>query len=579
MNAPPNQSSQPTPANNSGSRNSMPQSNNPKLSSVNYVTILPEGKTSNYKPGQQIDYKIDPIQFPYIDGKQSYLLLNVTPNVSFSNAGALASPPVCFPANMGANSLVNRLVCRSGDGTGRIIEDREAYNMYNGIQNAFANDSDVFPALAKVEGVSGRSTSEINQSIDNVNNCYFYPQANITTTPNVSVGGDSLIQNSFVIPIQLGLFSAFSGAHMAVPNMDISGVHLTYHLEAANTCMHLLCHKFFKKQVLNGVANCHVVQAINPLTEIDCTFSSGTEFKIDTAVCDCNLSIGGKAWDLSHLAWRVGMPVKTADGNVALITNIAIDAGQVKVTVGNAIAVAGAKKVGLDVISPRDYTIDKCELRVLNTVPDAPTMKQIRRAVMNGINFNSTQLYKVSTASALKNAVIDIPESLTKCLSIMAIPAQQANLNSLDQANVYCFPRPDSILNNNDNDYAYQWQVRQVLIPNLEVSTNKSVDNKNDNCIFFNQQLMALRPMTDVRALSDHAQMATDNANDLQLPYFFPLLLAPLGTSFDLIDAAPQLRITNATSTTPDITAKLNFVFVNHTRLLRVTDTGVDVQF
>ena len=161
----------------------------------------------------------------------------------------------------------------------------------------------------------------------------------------------------------------------------------------------------------------------------------------------------------------------------------------------------------------------------------------------------------------------------------MSVPCQQANLNSVDQANVYCFPRPDSILNNNDNDYSYQWQVRQVLIPNLEVKTNKAVDDKNDNCIFFNQQLMALRPMMDVRALSDHAEMATNNNQDLQLPYFFPLLLAPLGTSFDLIDAAPQLRVTNETNTTGDITAKLNFVFVNHTRLLKITDTGVDVEF
>jgi hypothetical protein len=97
MNAPPNQANQPAPASQAGSVNSMPGSNNPKLQSVNYVTILPEGKTSGYKPQQQIDYKIDPIQFPYIDGKQSYLLLNVTPDVSFSNTSATAAPGVCFP--------------------------------------------------------------------------------------------------------------------------------------------------------------------------------------------------------------------------------------------------------------------------------------------------------------------------------------------------------------------------------------------------------------------------------------------------------------------------------------------------
>tara|TARA_R110002020_G_scaffold125423_1_gene282667 strand:- start:9891 stop:11639 length:1749 start_codon:yes stop_codon:yes gene_type:complete len=580
---PANEKSQPAPASGSGASNSMPGSNNPKLSSVNYVTILPEGKTSGYKPQQQIDYKIDPIQFPYIDGKQSYLLLNVTPEVKFSNTSATAKPGVCFPANMGANSLVNRLVCRSNDGTGRILEDREAYNLYNGIGNAYQHDSDVFPALAKVEAVSGRSTATINQSIDNINNCYFFPQADIATTSNESVHGNTLIQNSFVIPIQLGLFSAFSDQHFALPNMDINGVHLTYHLETGNRTMMLLCHKFYKKDTLNnGVANCHVEHAVNPLTKIACTFSSGTEFKIDQSVCNCDLVINGRPWDLSFLAWRVGHSLEIgSNNNQALITKIEIDGGQVKVTLGNAVVGGGggADTIGFSAIGDRDYTIDKCELRVLNTMPDMPTMKQIRRAVMNGVNYNTTQLYKVSTASQLKNAVIDIPESLTKVMSLMVVPLQQANLNVVDQDNVYLFSRPDSILANNDNDYEYQFQVRDVLIPNLAVVTDKSVDDKNDNCIYFNNQMMALRPMMNVRALTDHAIQRENNTLDLTLPYFFPLLLSPQGSSFDLIDSAPQLRITNRTTTVADITAKLNFVFANHTRLLRITDQGVNVEF
>jgi len=198
---------------------------------------------------------------------------------------------------------------------------------------------------------------------------------------------------------------------------------------------------------------------------------------------------------------------------------------------------------------------------------------------MNGVNYNTTQLYKVSTASQLKNAVIDIPESLTKVMSLMVVPLQQANLNVVDQDNVYLFSRPDSILANNDNDYEYQFQVRDVLIPNLAVVTDKSVDDKNDNCIYFNNQMMALRPMMNVRALTDHAIQRENNTLDLTLPYFFPLLLSPQGSSFDLIDSAPQLRITNRTATVADITAKLNFVFANHTRLLRITDQGVNVEF
>ena len=210
-------------------------------------------------------------------------------------------------------------------------------------------------------------------------------------------------------------------------------------------------------------------------------------------------------------------------------------------------------------------------------MPDPATMKDIRRSVMRGINFNSTQLYKISTASALKNAVVDVPESLTKCLSLMAVPCQQANLDSVDGNNSYNYPRPDSILNSNDNDYSYQWLVRQILIPNLAVDTNKSVDVKSDNVIFFNQQLMAQRPMYNVRSLADNKLNQTDTNDELNLPYFFPLLLAPMGSSFDLLDSAPQLRVENSDSATTS--AKLYHIFVNHVRMVKGSEQGIDVEF
>lgn len=548
--------------------------NNPQLQAVNYVTILPEGKTSGYKENQQIDFKIDPIQFPYVDGKQSYLLLNVTPTGTFSNVSATADVPLMFPPNMGANSLVNRLTLRVNDGTGKIIEDREAYNLYNGIQNSYAHDSDVFPALAKVEAVSGRSNDPINKTVDNINNCYFYPQP--TATSNTSAAGNDLIQNSFVIPIQLGLFSAFGNQHHAVPNMDIGGCHLTYHLEKANIIMNTMASKFYQTKTVNSVA-VNVVEAREFTSSVNVTFSDASNFTINQAECDCNLVVDGVEWSTDFLAWRVGMPVKLGGGQVSVITDIVIDGGLVKVTLQHAIGTPGADTVEPDEISKRDYTIDKVELRVLNTVPDANTMKDIRRSVMRGLNFNSTQLYKISTASNLKNAIVDVPESLTKCLSLMAVPCQQDKLNSVDSSNSYIFPRPDSIINNNDNEYAYQWQVRQVLIPNLQVETNKNVDTKNDNVIYFNQLLMAQRPMYDVRSLADAKQNQTINKLDINLPYFFPLLLAPLGTSFDLIDSAPQLRVENSDAS--NTSAKLYFIFVNHVRMIKGSEAGIDVEF
>ena len=562
----------------SGPNTSTQGSNNPKLQSVNYVTILPEGKQSGYKPEQQVDFKIDPIQFPYIDGKQSYLLLNVEPTGTFTNTSATANVPLMFVPNQGANSLVNRLTCRVNDGTGKIIEDREAYNMYNGLMNSYSHDSDVFPALAKVEAVTGRTSDPINRTIDNINNTYFYPLPDTATTANTAVAGATLLsQNSFVIPIQLGLFSAFGNQHHAVPNMDIGGCHLTYFLEKANRCLQTLCHKFYKTQAVNSV-QADVIEAKEFTDSIDIEFTSTTEFNIKKAQCDCELGIGDVPWTIDMCAWRVGMPLKLGSNNaVALIDTIEIAGGLVKVTLNQAIGVVGDDTCAPDTIGKRDYNISKIELRVLNTMPDMATMKDIKRSVMRGINFNSTQLYKISTASALKNAVIDIPESLTKCLSLMAVPCQQGNLDLVDSQNSYNWTRPDSVLNNNDNDYTYQYQVRQVLIPNLAVATNKLVDTKNDNAIFFKQQMMAQRPMYDVRSLADNKLNATANNLDLNLPYFFPLLLAPVGTSFDLIDSAPQLRVENADSATT--TAKLYFVFVNHVRLLKGGEQGVDIEF
>ena len=160
----------------------------------------------------------------------------------------------------------------------------------------------------------------------------------------------------------------------------------------------------------------------------------------------------------------------------------------------------------------------------------------------------------------------------------MAVPCQQNGLQSTDAGNSYIYPRPDSIFDPlKINDYSYQWQVRQVLIPNLQVETNRLVDAKSDNVIYFNQQIMAQRPMYPVRSLADNVMNLGANALDLNLPYFFPLLLAPMGSSFDLIDSAPQLRIENTDSA--NTTAKLYFIFVNHVRKLTASDSGVVVEF
>ena len=88
---------------------------------------------------------------------------------------------------------------------------------------------------------------------------------------------------------------------------------------------------------------------------------------------------------------------------------------------------------------------------------------------------------------------------------------------------------------------------------------------------------MAQRPMYEVRSLADNKLNQTSNALDLNLPYFFPILLAPMGSSFDLIDAGVQLRVENSDSALT--TAKLYHIFANHVRMIKGSENGIDVEF
>ena len=148
-------------------------SGSPKLSSVKYKTILPIGKTSGYKETEKVES----------------------------------------------------------------LEDTEAANLYTGIMNAYGNDSDVFSTLARVEGITGRSNQNQHTNINNVDNQYFLPNSGTNEAGNVAVGGGTSIATTFCLPFNLGLWSAFSGEHMAYPNLDIGGTRLTVYLEEGRRCM------------------------------------------------------------------------------------------------------------------------------------------------------------------------------------------------------------------------------------------------------------------------------------------------------------------------------------------------------
>ena len=557
------------------------EGSNPKLQTVKYVNLLPNGKQGDYTAQNRIDYMPDPTTVPYFDGKQSYLNLQITNTSTFQqgNSGnpATADPPMCFPAHMGANAIINRCLLRAKD-NGQVIEDIEAYNMLNGIKNAYTNDSDVFKTLGRITGVAGRTCDPANQAVDNQAINYFIPNGSVTA--NAIAGGNTKASAQFCVPIETGLMSAFANQHHVVPNLDVP-LHFQFFLEKDNVALQVLSSEFYQTVNVDGVAVVHKNYQ-SPLSE-HAGVKAAADITLGVGVCDTSLTIDGEAWDVRKCAFRIGQAVMVgADTRIitAVEGNTGAGSNQIKITVDVAFGAGdGAVQLKMAPIT-RGYKVDKAEMKLLLTIPDQPTMRMIRSQMARGISFASSQLYKLSTAPQLKNSVLDIPEALTRVMSMLAVPVQQDNLEALDLANSYVYCRPDPLLNaGNDNQVSYQWQVQNTLIPNLEVDTNSATNNANDNSIYFNQVVMALRHMLTVKALSDNPLARKTEDIDIELPYFFPISLSPVGQSFNLINSAPQLRINNSSATPANILAKLYFIFAVHTRVLKSTEMGAEISF
>tara|TARA_R110001592_G_scaffold2789_3_gene15806 strand:- start:431 stop:2161 length:1731 start_codon:yes stop_codon:yes gene_type:complete len=571
------------------------QGSNPKLQTVKYVNILPEGKQGKYKQNERVDFMPDPSTVPYFDGKQSYLNIRVRNTSTFvagNSANAISATvgtPLCFPAHIGANAMINRCLIRAKDNS-QVIEDLEAYNMFNGIKNAYTHDQDIFKTLGRISGVAGRTCQPMNQTVDNIAINYFLPNGSMGTTgatANAIIGGNKPIDASFCVPVESGLFSAFGGQHHVIPNLDVP-IHQQLFLEKANIALQALCSKFFKLTTVEGVAVSEVV-ARSPFAAHDADLISGkTQLAIKPAQCNTTLTPDGVAYTPQMCAFRVGMPVVVGP-DTRIITKVEINGGtgsnQVVLTVDGGFTSATLGDVSFTMAPVvRSYEIDKIELKCLLTIPDAPTMKMIRSQMTKGISFTSIQLYKQSSPASLLNAVLDVPEALTRAGSLLAVPVQQGTLESLDIQNSYMYCRPDAALQlptglatGNTNQTTYQWQVGGLLLPNLAVETNSATNANSDNAIFFNQQVMALRHCLKVQSLADSPKARKAQDIDLDLPFFYPLSLAPQGESFNIIDSAPQLRISNSNST--DTTAKLYHIFVVHTRVLKSSNMGATISF
>jgi len=557
-----------------------PQNLAPGLQSVKYKSILPEGKQSGYKEGEKVTFHI-PTDIGYFDGKQSYVNVVVRNTSASSNAGITADYPMAFPAHQGAHALFSRVQLQ--DTKGLELENIEQYNLYTGILNSYCNDSDTYSTISKVEGVAGHNNKAENMGVDDAKVNYFRPPlAETSRTSNVAQGGINNVSQNFCLPLNLGLFSAFANEHMAYPNLDIGGSRLTIYLEQARNALKQMSHRFIHTTVENpsggGAVHDNYVFVGD---EVDGTIGASTnEFEIDIAVCDARLRLPNdpsQDFDFGRLGYGVGMECEsTTGGVVGKIDSVSVTAaGKVKLTFNQPMGSAGPDKIKV-VMPSESYEIDRIELKVLETIPDPSTLSQIRKAMINGINYQTTQLTKISTASELKNAVIDIPTSVTRGLSIMAVPVQTSKLNGKGDQDSLVYPQPDAFYEGNDNNYKYQWQIENILIPNrqLELSTTVSNSSQNDTPTFYNQQVMALRPMKDAKCLNDPYVKAPV---ELSNPFFIPILLSPMGSSYSLVDSDPMLRLENTSDTPSKILAKLYHIYINHTRRLSANDSGVSI--
>ena len=550
----------------------------PGLQSVKYKTILPMGKVGEYKQNERLEFVI-PSDIAYFDGKQSYLNV-VMRNLSVDEGDAPF--PSCFPPHVGAHAIVNRLQIQ--DMKGAELENLEAYNQYQGIMNSYCNDTDVYGTLSRVEGIAAHNPREENCMFDDVKVNYFTDVGASNVSSNLVIGGGDAKTCTFCLPIMSGLYSYWAGEHMAYPNLDIGGTKMTFYLEEYKNSLQALSHHFVHDVNLNG-NGVSTNNAVKIGTDVAGTGASTTEFDVSLTVCMTNVQPDGVEYEANQSGFVVGQTIQTggATGTAdAVITKVEVGQGagmdQLRITYAPARGNNDATSIKvLQKTSGFEWIIDKVELKVLETIPDSGTLRAVRSAMSRGINYTTYQLNKLSTASQLKNAVLNIPTSLTRGLSIFCVPVDIAKIGLDGAENSYLYPRMDSSYAGNDNNYNYIWQVRNILIPNRQLELTTTVNAPSDNVTFYNQQAMALRPMRPVKCLGEPFYRTNRDKQEHENPFFFPILLAPLGNSYDLLDSDPQLRIENTSSTPGNITSKLYFIYQNHVRRLIANDSGVQV--
>jgi len=567
------------------------------LAGVRYTSIRPDNKTTGYVAGDRAEFTLPP-DVAYIDGKQSYLYLEVRNSSIFrqvDNQQDIDVPaPTMFYPHVGVSGLFERMTL--SDLNGKALEDLEAQHMVRGILNAYTHDDDEFETMSKVEGVSHHCPIARNRLCGDPRNCVHYPpsyQGVNADGETVLLGAAQAPITQYCLPLPFGLFSAYAGEHQVYPNMDIGGSKINLYLETPERALTSMTQQF----VSIGDEDKYVVTHFKYHDKVPCdNIAIGDplpadpvdEFFIHEAIC--NTGVGRlMANDFKNCLFRPGVPVRVeytvvngGDEEVrhmnTTIQEVAIDraaggaGNQMRITTVDAIPMVfidvnteiSAITIRLADITP-NYEIDRIELRVLETIPSNP--QQISQAVRKGINYMTYQLNKFSTPAQLKNQVLNIPSALTRALCVWDVPVVSAGMDDFDD-NSLMWCQQEAL-----NTSEYQWQITDHLTPNRPVLVNKLSNTKNDNQIYYQQLSMAFKPVSGLKCLGDAlygddyiTRVDAALQKELALPFLYPILLAPVGQSYKLLDSEPQLRVNHSSVIATG--AKLHHVVIFHVRTL-----------
>jgi hypothetical protein len=546
-----------------------------QLVNVKYMNILPDQKTAGYTEQQKCQFTI-PSDIGYFDPKQSYLNVVVRPTTTYfpTNIAGLTGVgayPCCLPPNMGAHSLFSRVQLQSADG--KTIEDIDAYNLFVSLLKSYSHDDDELQTLSKIEGVSAHNNLPEARDFGNLAaNCFLAP-SELDVSGGLDTSMDTYVGRAFQLPLHLGSWSGIEKSkHQVYPNLNIGGSLLTFFFDRASHVLTDLASAFTPP--VDETEELPYFNYVSAQTKVICTdISAAVDISsvfISTSVCDTTNSL----FDAAKLVYQPGVVVGVTVGTNSIayrvVSSVNINQGhganQVEINFATPVIYNGqTTPVRIEVAAPNhSYTIDKIELKVLETMPDAGTMNRIAKQMgSEGTTFTSVTCNKLSTPAQLQNAVVNVPNAFTRAQSILAVPVQSGTMYSTKDSNSYIYPQVDD-----NNQYTYQWQVSDTLIPNREIVTNTSIDATCDNVIHFNMLTQAFRSIFTVKSYNQGLwSVDRDERRVLTNPFCYPLPLAPAGGTYNTLNTELQLRQEN--SSAADTTSKLYHVFTLHTRSLQ----------